>query len=107
MKKTDPDYIAKLEKAIADKYGKETIAHPKADWDDEKLSGILETLRNEGQDITGLGWSDDELNDLLDYVLCPSDVVETVRFFMDDYIDQEVNKRIDEIDEKIKDIYKK
>tara|TARA_Y100001938_G_scaffold136457_1_gene199364 strand:+ start:96 stop:296 length:201 start_codon:yes stop_codon:yes gene_type:complete len=49
----------------------------------------------------------DELNDLLDYVLCPSDVVETVRFFMDDYIDQEVNKRIDEIDEKIKDIYKK
>ena len=36
-----------------------------ADWDDEKLSGILETLREEGSDITGLGWSDDELNDLL------------------------------------------
>ena len=27
MKKTDPDYVAKLEKAIADKYGKETIAN--------------------------------------------------------------------------------
>ena len=36
-----------------------------ADWDDEKLSEILETLREEGSDITGLGWSDDELNDLL------------------------------------------
>ena len=44
MKKTDPDYIAKLEKAIADKYGKETIAHPKADWDDEKEMEYLNEL---------------------------------------------------------------
>ena len=45
MKKTDPDYIAKLEKAIADKYGKETIAHPKADWDDEKEMEYLSELK--------------------------------------------------------------
>ena len=45
MKKTDPDYIAKLEKAIADKYGKETIAHPKADWDDEKAMEYLNELK--------------------------------------------------------------
>ena len=45
MKKTDPDYIAKLEKAIADKYGKETIAHPKADWDDEKEMEYLNELK--------------------------------------------------------------
>jgi hypothetical protein len=45
MKKTDPDYIAKLEKAIADKYGKETIAHPKADWDDEKEKEYLDELK--------------------------------------------------------------
>ena len=45
MKKTDPDYIAKLEKAIADKYGKETIAHPKADWDDEKEKEYLNELK--------------------------------------------------------------
>lgn len=45
MKKTDPDYIAKLEKAIADKYGKETIAHPKADWDDEKEKQYLDELK--------------------------------------------------------------
>ena len=45
MKKTAPDYIAKLEKAIADKYGKETIAHPKADWDDEKEMEYLNELK--------------------------------------------------------------
>ena len=45
MKKKDPDYIAKLEKAIADKYGKETIAHPKADWDDEKEMEYLYELK--------------------------------------------------------------
>ena len=45
MKKTDPDYIAKLEKAIAAKYGKETIAHPKADWDEEKEMEYLNELK--------------------------------------------------------------
>ena len=45
MKKKDPDYIAKLEKAIADKYGKETITHPKADWDDEKEMEYLNELK--------------------------------------------------------------
>jgi len=45
MKNKDPDYIAKLEKAIADKYGKETIAHPKADWDDEKEMEYLNELK--------------------------------------------------------------
>ena len=45
MKNKDPDYIAKLEKAIADKYGKETIAHPKADWDDEKEIEYLNELK--------------------------------------------------------------
>ena len=45
MKNKDPDYIAKLEKAIADKYGKETIAHPKADWDDKKEMEYLNELK--------------------------------------------------------------
>ena len=45
MKNKDPDYIAKLEKAIAEKYGKETIAHPKADWDDEKEQEYLKELK--------------------------------------------------------------
>ena len=34
--KKDLNYVAALEKAIAKKYGKETIVNPKANWDDEK-----------------------------------------------------------------------
>ena len=45
MKNKDPDYVAKLEKAIADKYGKETITHPKAEWDDEKEREYLKELK--------------------------------------------------------------
>ena len=45
MKNKDPDYVAKLEKAIADKYGKETITHPKAEWDDEKEMEYLKELK--------------------------------------------------------------
>ena len=39
------EYIAKLEKAIADKYGQETIAHPKAQWDEEKEKEYLSELK--------------------------------------------------------------
>ena len=46
----------------------------------------------------------DELNDMQDYVLCPMDILDTVRCFIDEYIDQEVNKRIDEIDDTFKSI---
>ena len=34
MKEKDWDYIAKVEKAIAKKYGKETVQNPKASWDE-------------------------------------------------------------------------
>jgi len=46
----------------------------------------------------------DELNDMQDYVLCPMDILDTVRIFIDEYIDQEVNKKIDEIDDTFKSI---
>ena len=36
MKEKDWDYIAKVEKAISKKYGKETVQNPKASWDEEK-----------------------------------------------------------------------
>ena len=37
MKKNkDPNYVAKLEKAIAEKYGAATIQNPMSFWDDEK-----------------------------------------------------------------------
>ena len=35
-KNKDPNYVAKLEKAIADKYGDETIVNPRSNWDDQK-----------------------------------------------------------------------
>ena len=35
-KKKDWDYIARLEKAIADKYGNEAIQNPASSWDKEK-----------------------------------------------------------------------
>ena len=40
----DLNYIAKLEKAISGKYGKEAIQNPKANWDDEKEKDYLEQL---------------------------------------------------------------
>ena len=44
----------------------------------------------------------DELNDMQDYVLCPMDILDTVENYMEYYVTQEVNKRIDEIDDTIK-----
>ena len=32
----DPDYLVKVEKAIAEKYGDETIQDPRGSWDAEK-----------------------------------------------------------------------
>jgi hypothetical protein len=71
MKNKDPDYVAKLEKAIADKYGKETIAHPKAEWDDEKEKEYLKELKTnyrsnereqEKQEVNGVLISKELLN---------------------------------------------
>ena len=45
MKKKDPNYVVKLEKAIAKKYGKETIDNPKANWTDEKEKQYLRELK--------------------------------------------------------------
>ena len=38
----DPHYIVKLEKAIAEKYGKETIQNPRGNWDEDKEKEYLE-----------------------------------------------------------------
>ena len=46
----------------------------------------------------------DELNEMQDYILCPMDILYTVRVFIDEYIEQEVSKRLDELDDTIKDI---
>jgi len=41
----DPNYVAKVEQAIAKKYGEDTIQHPKKDWTDEKEKEYLEQQR--------------------------------------------------------------
>jgi len=41
----DPNYVAKVEQAIAKKYGEITIQHPKKDWTDEKEKEYLEQQR--------------------------------------------------------------
>ena len=43
-KKNDLNYVASLEKAIAQKYGAETIQNPKAFWSDEIEKEYLEQL---------------------------------------------------------------
>ena len=46
----------------------------------------------------------DELHQLEDHQLCPSDILDTVYFFIEDFVDEEVNRRLDEMDDKIKNI---
>ena len=46
----------------------------------------------------------DELHQLQDHDLCPADILDTVYFFIEDYVDDEVNRRLDEMDETIKEI---
>lgn len=45
MSKKDPNYIVKLEKAIAEKYGEEAIQNPKKNWNEEKEAQYVEDLK--------------------------------------------------------------
>ena len=45
MSKKDPNYVVKLEKAIAKKYGKEAIENPKKHWTDDKEKEYLTQLK--------------------------------------------------------------
>jgi hypothetical protein len=41
----DPDHLIKVEKAIKEKYGEETIQNPKMGWDDDKEATYLEQIK--------------------------------------------------------------
>lgn len=41
----DPDQIARIEKAIANKYGKEAIQNPKGNWTEEKEKEYLQQMK--------------------------------------------------------------
>ena len=44
-KKKDPNYTIKVEKAISEKYGEDTIQNPKANWNEEKEREYLDQLK--------------------------------------------------------------
>ena len=41
----DPQHLIKVEKAIQEKYGDDTIQNPKANWDPEKEKEYLEQIK--------------------------------------------------------------
>ena len=41
----DPDFVFRLEKAIEEKYGKETVVNPKSKWDKEKEKQYRKELK--------------------------------------------------------------
>ena len=45
MTEKDYNFIAKVEQAIEDKYGEETIQNPKANWSEEKEKEYLEQIK--------------------------------------------------------------
>tara|TARA_Y100000034_G_C6831821_1_gene375521 strand:+ start:48 stop:443 length:396 start_codon:yes stop_codon:yes gene_type:complete len=45
MKKKDLDYVARLERAIKEKYGDDTIQNPAKYWDKDKEKEYLEQLK--------------------------------------------------------------
>ena len=51
MNNKDLNYIVKVEKAIAKKYGEETIQNPRANWDEEKEKAYLSQMREFYQKI--------------------------------------------------------
>ena len=48
-KNKDPHYTAKIEHAIAEKYGQETIQNPKSNWDPEKEKEYLEQIEKQAK----------------------------------------------------------
>ena len=46
MNKKDPNYIAAVEKAIAEKYGKDTVQDFRNDWNEEKEQEYLKQIKD-------------------------------------------------------------
>ena len=59
--KKDLNQIAKIEKAMSKKFGKESIVNPKSGWDDEKEKEYLEDLKIFYSEESSQG--DDKINE--------------------------------------------
>ena len=61
MDKNKQEYIVKLEKAISQKYGQETINNPRRFWDEDKEKDYLEQSVEERQKFAKLSESQDKV----------------------------------------------
>ena len=61
MKNEDQDYIAKLEKAISQKYGEETINNPKRFWSEGKEQEYIVQSQKEQQKFAKLTETQDKV----------------------------------------------
>ena len=57
----DPDYIPKLEKAIAQKYGDEAVHNPKRFWDEDKEKEYIQQSQEEQQKFAKLAETQDKV----------------------------------------------
>jgi len=57
----DPDYIPKLERAIAQKYGEETINNPRRFWDENKEKEYIQQSQEEQKKFAKLSASQDKV----------------------------------------------
>ena len=55
------DYVARLEKAIAQKYGDETVTNPKSLWDIDKEKEYLQQTKEERSRLAKLAESQDKV----------------------------------------------
>ena len=61
MTNKDPNYIPKLEKAIAQKYGEEAISNPRRFWDEDKEKDYIKQSLEEQQKLAKLSESQDKV----------------------------------------------
>ena len=61
----DPNYAIKVEKAISEKYGDETVQHPKNEWTDEKEKQYLEDLKASYHRYQNSDQTQEEVNGVL------------------------------------------
>jgi len=57
----DQDYIARLERAIMQKYGSETIDNPHASWDDEKEKQYITQSQEEQRKFSKIAETKDKV----------------------------------------------
>ena len=61
MAKDKQQYVAKLEKAISQKYGEEAIHNPKRFWDDDKEKGYIAQSQEEQRKFAKLAETQDKV----------------------------------------------